>query len=119
VEHSDKITAVLAELEELLAEEHKALLVLDHDTIAAAGERKLALDRKLREETQGNTPRAEHLELLIRVKRAALKNQMLIVHARASVQSVLSMVAGDVNTYAGGTPSKPAPASPLRLSVRG
>ena len=117
--HSDNINALLVELEQVLAQEHQALLVLDRDAIENAGERKLSLDRKLRDASREAPPRAEHLDVLVRVKRAALKNQLLIVHARASVQSVLSMVSGThFDSYPGSTKAKAAP-PPMRVSFKG
>jgi len=119
VAHSDNINALLVELEQVLAQEHKALLALDRDAIESAGERKLSLDRRLRDASRDTPPRAEHLDVLVRVKRAALKNQLLIVHARASVQSVLSMVSGArFDSYPGSTPAKAAP-PPMRVSFKG
>jgi flagellar biosynthesis/type III secretory pathway chaperone len=119
VEHSEDISAILVELEQVLAEEHRALLVLDREAIERAGEHKLLLDQRLRVASREAPPRAEHLDGLARVKRAALKNQLLIVHARASVQSVLSMVSGGhFDTYPGSAPARTAP-PPLRVSFRG
>lgn len=119
MEHSDNVNAILVELENLLSEEHKALLALDRDAIESAGERKLTLDRRLRAAACSAPPRAEHLPALVRVKRAALRNQLLLVHARASVQSVLSMVSGtQLSTYPGATPARAAPPA-LRVDFRG
>jgi hypothetical protein len=103
----------------VLREEHAALRKLDRDAIARAAEQKLELDAKLKAALPSSWPAQEDLPLVRRVRNAALNNQLLIVHARACVQSVLSMVAGDAfSTYPGAAPSRAAPL-PLRLDVRG
>jgi hypothetical protein len=43
VEHSDNVNSLLVELEQVLAQEHEALLALDRAGIERAGERKLEL----------------------------------------------------------------------------
>jgi hypothetical protein len=117
--HPESATEVLLALEGVLREEHAALRVLDRERIEQAAERKLELDERLRSLSAGSALKKGDLDLLRRVREAALKNQLLIVHARACVQGVLSMVAGDTfSAYPGAKPARVAPA-PLRLDVRG
>jgi len=114
VESNETASVILEELERVLKDEHRALRVLDRDAIERAAELKLALDARLRK----TEPLAADLPALKRVRRAALDNQLLIVHARACLQSVIGMVTGDNFTTYPGTAPKRAAAEPLRLSVR-
>ena len=114
MESNETASVILEELERVLKEEHQALRVLDRDAIERAAEQKLALDARLRK----TDPQAADLPALKRVRRAALDNQLLIVHARACLQSVIGMVTGDNFTTYPGTAPKRAAAEPLRLSVR-
>jgi hypothetical protein len=119
VESSENVARLLEELEATLAEEHRALRALDRESLERSARQKLRLDEELRKETRDTRPRPEHSEQLLRIRRAALENQVLIVHARACVQSVLSMVTGEAfTTYPGAAPSRVAP-GPLQVSVRG
>jgi hypothetical protein len=116
VASTESISAILEELESVLREEHRALRVLDHEAIERAAEQKLALDARLR--AVENQKTAEHQPALRRVRRAALDNQLLIVHARSCLQSILGMVTGDTFVaYPGATGKRAAP-EPLRLNVR-
>ena len=113
---TDSISAVLKELETVLREEHRALRALDYEGIERAAELKTALDARLRAVENEKTP--ADLPALKRVRRAALDNQLLIVHARACLQGIIGMVTGDTFvTYPGATGKRAAP-EPLRLNVR-
>ena len=117
--HPESATDVLLALEGVLREEHTALRALDRERIEQAAEQKLALDAKLRSLSAASALRKSDLELLRRVREAALKNQLLIVHARACVQGIISMVAGETfSAYPGAKAARVAP-PPLRLDVRG
>lgn len=113
---TDSISAVLKELEAVLREEHRALRALDYSGIERAAELKVALDARLRAVEHEKT--AADLPALQRVRRAALDNQLLIVHARSCLQGLIGMVTGDTFvTYPGATGKRAAP-EPLRLNVR-
>ncbi len=114
----ETIPAILDELERALSEEHRALRILDRDAIEHAAEQKLALDARLQQALASSQPGPADLAVLQRVRHAALQNQLLIVHARTCLQSVLSMVTGDsFQAYPGATAKRAAP-SALRLDVR-
>jgi hypothetical protein len=114
--------AVLRELEQLLADERRALVELDRDAIEAFAARQLELDAALTSAVQ-QTPlaaAAPDRALLTRVRKAALANQLLIAHARSCVQGVLTLLApGNApgyspagNAAAGSTPP------PMALNLR-
>jgi hypothetical protein len=98
----------LAELERVLLEEARALKALDRDGIDRAAEHKAKLtDAMARVKPDlTNVPRAA----LERLRRAALRNHMLLAHARDSVRQVLGAISG--------RPSSPVLGG-LRLDVRG
>jgi hypothetical protein len=116
VESRETVSVVLAELEKVLIDEHRALRELDHDGIERASAQKLALDARLRA-ADGNKTEAD-IPKLKRIRRMALDNQLLIVHARACLTSIIGMVTGDVPPTYTATSQRRAPMSPLRLSVR-
>lgn len=96
-------TLLLEQLEQLLAEEKEALTKLDRDTIERLAKAKLQVDERLNAVVKLCPLDESHLTLLKRVKSEALANQLLLVHARACVQGVLSLFAPEVNPgYSGG-----------------
>jgi hypothetical protein len=113
---NEPVSVILAELEKVLREEHRALRVLDHAAIERASEQKLLLDERLRAAEANKT--AADLPALQRVKRLALDNQLLIVHARACLQSIIGMVTGENFTTYPGTAAKRSVPAPFRLNVR-
>jgi hypothetical protein len=109
----------LTDLERTLEVEASALRSLDRQGIDAAASRKVELDAELHSSSlddlsQGDRPRLE------RIRRNALSNQLLLVHARACLQGVLSLATGlDLGpAYPAAPPSRSAHA-PVRLDVRG
>lgn len=79
---------VLAELDELLSEEGRALQDLDHGAIDGLTARKLALLDKIgRTPRDASSPRVT--ALLTQLRQRALNNQLLIVHARDLVRGVI------------------------------
>jgi hypothetical protein len=99
---------LLAELEQVLLEEARALKALDREGIDRAAELKAKLSEALAEARLDLTtaPRAA----VERLRRAALRNHVLLAHARDSVRHVLGTVSG--------RPSSPVLGG-LRLDVRG
>jgi hypothetical protein len=113
------LSDILGELEAVLSAEHAALRVLDREAITRAAERKLFLDAELKEMSPESFRSPEVIRRLSRIKRAALTNQLLLVHARSCVQSVLSMVTGETfSPYPGTAPARMSRA-PLVINVRG
>jgi hypothetical protein len=119
VENTRTLSDILTDLEHTLSIEASALRSLDRQGIDAAASRKLDLDAELHATSldalsEDDRPRVE------RIQRIALSNQLLLVHARACLQGVLSLATGlDLGpAYPASPPSRSAPA-PVRLDVRG
>lgn len=104
----DALPPVFAELEQVLRDEATALKKLDRAGIDRAAELKDKLAPLLAEARAELTP--EKRGALERLRKAALRNHMLLAHARDSVRQVLATAAG--------RPSTPALGG-LRLDVRG
>jgi hypothetical protein len=116
LQNRESVSIILDELETVLREEHEALRKLDYEGIERASVQKLALDVRLR--AADATKTAADAPKLARVRRMALDNQLLIVHARACLTSIIGMVTGqEPATYPGAT-HKRVHVAPLRLSVR-
>jgi flagellar biosynthesis/type III secretory pathway chaperone len=107
-EDDGTLPPVFAELERVLGEEATALRKLDREGIERAAEHKAKLcDELAAARSQLKPAQRDDLE---RIRKAALKNHMLLAHARDSVRQVLGTASG-------------RPASPvlggLRLDLRG
>jgi hypothetical protein len=114
--HRD-LTQSLGELESLLAVECAALKRLDRDAIDTCTTRKLEIYEQLQALLQRSAPTREHREQLERLHKAALHNQLLLVHARDSVRGTLALLTGEP---ANARPSKPpASAGGMRVNLRG
>lgn len=114
---TDELNQTLTSLESLLADEFLALQRLDHEAIEQATQTKLALCERLTslgtEQGLGGQQRA----MLERVRRAQLRNQLLVVHARDCVRGVL----GAMGSYTNWTPvsRRPPVRHGLRVDLRG
>jgi flagellar biosynthesis/type III secretory pathway chaperone len=99
---------VFAELERVLTEEARALQKLDREGIERAAEQKAKLLEELA--TARSRLQPAQRPALERIRKAALRNHLLLAHARDSVKQVLGTASG-------------RPASPvlggLRLDLRG
>ncbi len=115
MQNGESVSIILDELEHVLREEHDALRKLDYEGIERASVQKLALDTRLR--AADGTKTAADVAKLTRVRRMALDNQLLIVHARACLASVIGMVTGETPTYPGATPRR-TQVGPMRFSAR-
>jgi beta-glucosidase-like glycosyl hydrolase len=107
----------LSELEGTLEDERQALRTLRRAEIDQAAARKVALEQRLREfaASKASLGAAER-KSLERVRRAAQRNMMLLIHARACVRGALAAVRG---SFEGAYPTQRALAvAPLRLDVR-
>jgi flagellar biosynthesis/type III secretory pathway chaperone len=102
------VKASLSELETILEEETVALRKLDRDAIDRIAAKKLALCDVLSAGPRGGD--VPDPAQVARIRRLALHNQILLVHARDSVRGVLSILTGDANG--------PSNGDGHRLSVR-
>jgi hypothetical protein len=89
-----QLTTILEELESLHASEAVALRGLAREVIDELTDRKLALWERLRETLTVVGPDPEHRAILERIKRAVLHNQILLVHARDAVRTILQSASG-------------------------
>ena len=105
---STGLSPLLGELEAVLAAENQALKRLDRDALDRATENKLRLCDDIARAGLGVA--AQERKRLERIRRLALKNQMLLAHARDSVRQVLTVATGQVASPALGG---------LRVDVRG
>lgn len=112
-----QLRATLAELEALQREEATALRRLSRDAVDDLTDRKLLLWEKLREQTQLARLEAEDRELLERVRRGALMNQILLHHARDAVRSILQAASGQ--SFAPTSSRSGAIQNGLRVDFRG
>jgi hypothetical protein len=109
---------ILDELEALLSREREALRCLNQDALAEATEEKLRIDEVLTRIGASYAPTVDERSQLVRIRREARINQLLLVHARSCVQGALQLVTGE--TYQ--TPSlrqSPALHSPVAVNLRG
>lgn len=102
-----------AELERVLNDEARALKGLDRAGIDRAAEEKTKLLAELAAARSEMKP--EHRPALERIRKVALRNHMLLAHARDSVRQVLSTASGRTGS---GRPSSPLLGG-LRVDVRG
>ena len=90
------LKATLDELELLHRDEASALRHLSRDKIDELTDKKLALWERLRAVTTEVKPGPEDRAALERIRRAALRNQILLHHAREAVRSILQAASGQV-----------------------
>jgi flagellar biosynthesis/type III secretory pathway chaperone len=107
-EDGEALPPLLADLERVLVEESAALKRLDREAIERAAEAKERI--LVAVASSGMKLEASHRDAIERVRKHALRNQMLLAHARDSVRQVLGT--------ASGRPSSPVLGG-LRLDVRG
>jgi hypothetical protein len=112
----DPIKSALDEIEQLLPIEADALKRLDRERIDEVAGQKLVLFEKLQSALGTAQVAASHRAQLERVKRGALHNQVLLVHARDCTRSVIALAAGERQHSL--RPAAPE-ASGVRLDVRG
>jgi len=85
-----ELTETLSELEALHEAECVVLTTLDRAALDGITEQKLALCGRLQALTEKQPPAAEHRGSLDRIRRMALKNRLLAMHARDAIRNVLS-----------------------------
>jgi hypothetical protein len=116
-EITSEFSDTLGELEQVLAIEARALKALDRAEIDAAAEQKLALCERIDALRARGRPSPADRERLERIKRAALLNQMLVVHARETVKGILAVATGSTAT---GYPSqRPGLLDGSRIHLKG
>jgi len=84
------LTETLSELEALHEAECLVLTTLDRAALDGITEQKLALCERLQALAAEHPPIAEQRGSLERIRRMALKNRLLALHARDAVRTVLS-----------------------------
>lgn len=114
----DPLAIALAELTALHERESVVLRTMDRDAIDAITTEKNALCEQLRALVAKYPPQGRHHAAFEKLRRQATLNQLLAVHARDAVRSILA--------HASGTPLEPVPShrkaavqDGLRLNVRG
>lgn len=112
-----KLKTTLEELLLLHAEEAIALRRLARDELDGLTDRKLTLWEQLRAICADCPPGPEARELLERVRRAALHNQILCHHARDAVRTILQNASGQALNTPSNRPS--AVQDGLRVDFRG
>jgi hypothetical protein len=86
---TDDLVETLVALEELHETECMVLTKLDRAALDAITEKKVVLCERLQALTAARKPAPEHLNRLERIKRLALKNRLLALHARDTVRTIL------------------------------
>lgn len=84
------LTQTLCALEALHQIESQVLIALDQAALEGITEQKLALCSRLSELSTETPARPSDREVLERIRRAALKNRVLAMHARDAVSTILS-----------------------------
>jgi hypothetical protein len=87
-----ELTQTLCELEALHQREARVLIALDQAALDGLTEQKLALCTRLSALSAKLAAQPSDRELLERIRRAALKNRVLAMHARDAVTTILSEV---------------------------
>jgi hypothetical protein len=86
----DELVETLAALEALHETECVVLTKLDRAALDGITEQKLALCQRLQSLTAVAPPNSEQRARLERIKRLALKNRLLALHARDAVRTILT-----------------------------
>lgn len=114
----DNLDRTLLELELLHDREAVVLRGMQKDAIDAITDEKNELCDRLRELT-AQTPLSErHRSVLDRIRKRATLNQLLVIHARDAVRTILAHASGTPMEAMPGA-RKPTLQDGLRLNVRG
>lgn len=116
-EKSDEFDALLTEFEALQTRETAILRAMKSSEIDGITLEKEQLTERLSELTQRMRPEPRHKARLQKLRERAVLNQLLLIHARDAVRTILGQVSG---TPFDGLPNarKPIGAEGLRLNVR-
>ncbi|HEY8942692.1 MAG TPA: hypothetical protein VIM73_00465 [Polyangiaceae bacterium] len=116
----DDLEIALLELEALHGRESSILRTMDHAALDAITSEKDALCSHVRELMSRTKPAPHHRAVLERLRRQATLNQLLIVHARDAVRTILSEASGAPPIEAPLRGSRmPVVQDGLRVNVRG
>jgi hypothetical protein len=116
---SDELDRTLAELETLHARETEVLRTMNRAALDGITEEKELLCARLHE-LRARTPLHDrHRAVLDRLRRQASLNQLLLVHARDAVRTILSQATGTSFEAMPGSNRKHGGQEGLRLNVRG
>lgn len=94
VEKNERLEDALNDLKQVLRDEARALRSLDREGIDRAAAAKLELDERIRSLLARGAPEPALQDALEGIRRAAIANQLLLVHARNCVRSVLALASG-------------------------
>jgi len=108
----------LLELETLHQREAEVLRAMRQDAIDAITDQKTELCDRLRELTARTPLSDRHGPVLARIRKQATLNQLLVVHARDAVRTILALASGNPNESLFGS-RKTTLQDGLRLNVRG
>lgn len=86
----NELTETLEALEALHESESIVLTKLDRQALDGITEQKLELCERLQALAANGPPAPEHRDRLERIKRLALKNRLLALHARDAVRTILT-----------------------------
>lgn len=115
----DALGLVLDELEALHERESAILRAMDHVALDELTAEKEVLSDRLREVMSRHAPRPEHRAALERLRHRATLNQLLIVHAREAVRTILSQVSGTPSVEALPGVRRPVVQDGVRVNLRG
>jgi hypothetical protein len=113
-----ELTRTLCELEALHRLECEVLIALDRSALDGITEQKLALCDRLSALSSKSPARPSDRELLERIRRAALKNRVLAMHARDAVSTILNDV-GIMSTQNFGSQRPPSIQGGVRVNWSG
>lgn len=118
---TDELNSALVELEELHEREAAILKGMDPEALDSVTAEKEALCARLREAISREAPTQRHRAILDRLRHRATLNQLLIVHARDAVRSILSEASGTPAAVEGPIPGtrQRVVQDGLRVDVRG
>lgn len=113
----EDLSPLLGELESLLRAETLVLRRLDRNRIDEFATQKLEIFERLGKLLSQVRPERQHRAQLERIHRAALHNQLLLVHARDTVRGTLALLTGEAPAR---SPSAhPVPSGGMRVNLKG
>ena len=115
--HSDELDLALADLENLHTRETEILRSMNQAALDEVTAEKEALCARLREVKSRTPVQSRHRAALDRLRRQASLNQLLLVHARDAVRTILSQATGA--SFEAMPGRKVGGQEGLRLNVRG
>ena len=116
---SDELGSTLADIEALQLREVVALRSMDTAAIDEITVEKETLGERLRSLVGSGKVGERHRSTLERVRKQAAHNQLLLVHARDAVRTILTQVTGTSFETMPNQPRKSGGFEGLRLNVRG